>query len=43
MLTVRVAPDGVRGGLAVGADGYLTKPYSNKILADTFRIVLKHA
>lgn len=42
MLTVLAAPEDVRGGLALGADGYITKPYSKKIMADTIRAVLKH-
>jgi DNA-binding response OmpR family regulator len=32
----------VRWGLALGADGYVTKPYSKKILAETIAAVLKH-
>lgn len=43
MLTVLAEPDNVRRGLALGADGYITKPYSKKILTDTIRSVLKHA
>ena len=43
MLTALVEPDNVRRGLALGADGYITKPYSKKILTDTIRAVLKHA
>jgi CheY-like chemotaxis protein len=43
MLTVLGKPDHVRRALALGADGYITKPYSKKILADTIRSVLKHA
>jgi len=43
MLTALTAPDEVRRGLSLGADGYITKPYSKKILGDTIRAVLKHA
>ncbi len=43
MLTVLASPEDVRRGLALGADGYITKPYSKKILSDTIRTVLKHA
>lgn len=42
MLTVLAAPEDVRRGLALGADGYITKPYSRKILTGTLRTVLKH-
>jgi two-component system, OmpR family, alkaline phosphatase synthesis response regulator PhoP len=43
MLTVLAKPEEVRRGLDLGADGYITKPYSKKILTDTIRAVLKHA
>jgi CheY-like chemotaxis protein len=43
LLTVLAAPEDVRRGLALGADGYITKPYSKKILTETIRTVLKHA
>jgi CheY-like chemotaxis protein len=43
MLTARTDPQDVRRGLDVGADGYITKPYSKKILAEIIRSVLKHA
>ncbi len=43
MLTALAEPEDVRRGLALGADGYITKPYSKKILTDTIRSVLKHA
>lgn len=43
MLTALVEPDNVRRGLALGADGYITKPDSKRILTDTIRAVLKHA
>jgi len=42
MLTMLAKPDEVGRGLALGADGYVTKPYSKKILTDTLRAVLKH-
>ena len=42
MLTVLAEPENVRRGLDLGADGYITKPYSKKILADTIHAVLKH-
>ena len=43
MLTARTDPQDVRRGLEVGADGYITKPYSKKILTEIIRGVLKHA
>ena len=43
MLTAKADPENVRKGFAVGVDGYITKPCSTKILAATFRDVLKHA
>jgi CheY-like chemotaxis protein len=43
MLTARTATEDVRRGLDVGADGYITKPYSKKILTEVVRSVLKHA
>lgn len=43
MLTARTDPVDVRRGLDVGADGYITKPYSRKILTEIIRGVLKHA
>ena len=42
MLSALNEPNEVRWGLALGADGYITKPYSKKILADTIGAVLKH-
>jgi DNA-binding response OmpR family regulator len=42
MLTALTEPGEVRRGLTFGADGYITKPYSKKILTDTIRSVLKH-
>jgi len=43
MLTALNEPDEVRWGLALGADGYVTKPYSKSILAETIGAVLRHA
>src|SRR5574341_1218772 len=40
MLTAKDAPADISKGLALGADGYVTKPYSKNILADTIRRVL---
>ena len=40
MLTVKGDPADIRKGLALGADGYVTKPYSKIVLADTIRRVL---
>jgi DNA-binding NarL/FixJ family response regulator len=41
LLTVRDDPNDIRKGLTLGADGYITKPYSKQLLADTLRQVLK--
>jgi CheY-like chemotaxis protein len=43
MLTALNEPNEVRWGLALGADGYVTKPYSKSILAETIGAVLRHA
>jgi two-component system phosphate regulon response regulator PhoB len=43
MVTALNEQNEVRWGLALGADGYITKPYSKKILTDTIAAVLKHA
>jgi CheY-like chemotaxis protein len=43
MLTAKDHPEEIRSGLALGADAYVTKPYSKNILADSIRRVLKHA
>jgi len=43
MVTALNEQNEVRWGLALGADGYITKPYSKKILTDTIGAVLKHA
>ena len=40
MLTALDSAEDIRRGLALGADGYLTKPYSKDILVDTIRKVL---
>ena len=41
MLTIRDEPADIHRGLAFGADGYVTKPYSRDLLADLIRRVLK--
>lgn len=41
MLTAKDDPADIRKGLALGADGYVTKPYSKNILVDAIRKVLK--
>lgn len=41
MLTAKDDPADIRTGLALGADGYVTKPYSKNILVDAIRRVLK--
>lgn len=43
MLTVITGKANVRRGLELGADGYITKPYSKKVVVDAIRDVLKHA
>jgi CheY-like chemotaxis protein len=43
LLTAKDDPADISKGLALGADGYVTKPYSKNILADTIRRVLKPA
>jgi CheY-like chemotaxis protein len=43
MLTARTSPKDIRLGLELGADGYITKPYSKNILADMIIKVLKLA
>ena len=43
MLTALDTQDEVRWGFALGADGYVTKPYSKQILVDTIGAVLRHA
>jgi CheY-like chemotaxis protein len=41
MLTARTDPADIGRGLVLGADGYITKPYSKNILADVIGRVLK--
>lgn len=43
LLTVPVEQKDILRGLTLGADGYITKSYSKKILVDTIQKVLKHA
>jgi two-component system, OmpR family, response regulator len=40
MLTVKDDPNDIRRGLGLGADGYVTKPYSKKVLGDVLAKVL---
>ena len=42
MLTVRADAEDVGKGLRLGADGYVTKPYSRNLLAGVIEKVLKH-
>ncbi|MCD6043218.1 MAG: response regulator [Burkholderiales bacterium] len=42
MLTVKAELVDIRNGLALGADGYITKPYSKNQLAEVIGRVLKH-
>jgi CheY-like chemotaxis protein len=41
MLTARTDPADIGRGLVLGADGYLTKPYTKKILGEVIERVLK--
>jgi CheY-like chemotaxis protein len=41
LLTSRAELDDIRNGLKVGADGYITKPYSKSLLAEVIGRVLK--
>jgi CheY-like chemotaxis protein len=43
MLTALTGAEDIRRGLDLGADGYITKPYSKDLLVDTIRQVLRHA
>jgi two-component system, OmpR family, phosphate regulon response regulator PhoB len=43
LLTVKAELVHIRNGLALGADGYITKPYSKNQLVEVLRRVLKHA
>jgi DNA-binding response OmpR family regulator len=40
MLTAKNDPEAIGRGLALGADGYVTKPYTKNILADVVRRIL---
>ena len=42
LLTAKSEPGDIGRGLVLGADGYVTKPYTKNILADVIRRVLKH-
>ena len=42
MLTAITGKENVRRGLEIGADAYVTKPYSKNIVVDTIRSVLRH-
>jgi len=41
MLTVKADPADIGKGLALGADGYVTKPYTKSLLAEVVRKILK--
>ena len=41
MLTALTSAEDIRRGLDVGADGYITKPYSKDLLVETIRLVLR--
>ena len=41
MLTARAAPADMRKGLEAGADDYLVKPFSPRVLVDTIESLLK--
>ena len=43
LLTVKAELANIRNGLALGADGYITKPYSKNQLAEVIGRVLKHS
>jgi CheY-like chemotaxis protein len=43
LLTVLDSAEDIRRGLDLGADGYMTKPYSKDLLVDTIRQVLRLA
>ena len=42
MLTARADAEDIGKGLRLGADGYVTKPYSKNLLAGVIEKVLKH-
>jgi CheY-like chemotaxis protein len=41
MLTARAEPEMIGKGLVLGADAYVTKPYTKRLLADTIAAVLR--
>ncbi|MFZ2154815.1 MAG: response regulator [Bradyrhizobium sp.] len=43
MLTALTGAEDIRRGLDLGADGYITKPYSKDLLVDTIRQVLRQS
>ena len=43
LLTALTGAEDIRRGLDLGADGYITKPYSKNLLVDTIRQVLRQA
>jgi CheY-like chemotaxis protein len=43
LLTAKKDPADIGKGLALGADGYVTKPYTKSLLAEVIRTVLKQA
>jgi len=43
MLTAKTEAEDIQRGLSLGADAYITKPYSREVVADTLRQVLRHA
>ena len=43
MLTAKNDPEAIGRGLALGADGYVTKPYTKNILADVVRRVMNQS
>jgi len=43
MLTAKTEADDIQRGLRLGADAYITKPYSREVVADTLLQVLRHA
>ncbi len=43
LLTAQTGAEDIRRGLDLGADGYITKPYSKDLLVETIRRVLRQA
>src|SRR5262249_21340161 len=43
LLTAKAELVDIRNGLALGADGYITKPYSKNQLAEVIHHILKHS